>query len=217
MNPNIQQLNDDSQFMLMHSVPYKEMRSFVVKHVASRSILLRLYSIFQIVSIIAFFAFMAYEIVRIFTEGSPWNNLLWMIGGLVFSFTFLILIHEQIHMTGFQILGRKNLRIGGSLRQFLFYVEADKEVVNRHEYLFVAILPFIIVLLLGVILSLMFWGTTYAYFFISITCIHSLFCAGDFAIISLMYQNHTQTYTYDDAELKTAYFFKRKEVQSTVS
>ena len=53
--------------------------------------------------------------------------------------------------------------------------------------------------------------------FISITCIHSLFCAGDFAIISLMYQNKSQTFTYDDAELKTAYYFKRKEVQSTTS
>lgn len=210
MNPAINNLTDENKFHLLQRVYYTDMRSFVLRHVASKSLLIKAYSIFQAMSLIVPFSLLGYEIVNISLGKSSFEGLVWILAGGAFSFTFLVIIHELIHMLAFRILGRTHLKIGGVLRKFMFYVEADKHVLNKREYLFIAILPFVIILTLGVLGTILTLSSNVMFFIATVTATHSLFCAGDIAIISYMYQNEKERYTYDDAGSKTTYFYEEK-------
>ncbi len=214
MNPDLKQLSDASSYELIYTVPYKEMRAFVIRNISSHSLLLKAFSVFQVISLAIPFVLLSYELIMIYTQQVSWENFFMIMAGVIFSFSFLILIHELIHMLAFRILGKRGLRIGANLRQFIFFVEADKIVLNKREYLFIAILPFVLVLFLGISLGFLFWNDSIAYFFICVGAIHSLFCAGDMAIISLMFHESKEMYTFDDAHKQTAYFYRKMSDES---
>src|SRR5665648_101192 len=71
------------------------------------------------------------------------NAILFVIGAFCFSFTLLIFIHELLHGFAFLLLGFKKISFGGDIRKFVFYAQADQQVLSRHEFYFLALFPLV--------------------------------------------------------------------------
>jgi hypothetical protein len=144
------------------------------------------------------------------TRGMP--DALRQIGyALLFSFTVLIFLHELIHAVAYRLCGARNLKAGAMWRRFIFYVMADREVVNFRTFRIVAYAPLVFVKFCCLFLGILFWSSAQAYFFFSVMSIHSLFCAGDIAMLAF-YRIHTgrEIYSYDDLSQGKSFFYSRK-------
>jgi hypothetical protein len=109
-----------------------------------------------------------------------------------------------------KLIGAKKIAFGGYLRKFIFYAEADRHVLNRRQFAFVALTPLIVVKAVTLAGVILFVHQPVFYFFILIMSTHSLFCAGDIGLLSLFYQcKGTDVYTFDVKEEKRSYYYKR--------
>lgn len=209
MNPSPSQLLDQEQYKLINTVHYSEIKPFIKSLFALQSPLLKGFGIFQIISLIIPLGLLGYELIQVFFHQSSLNEVYCIFGGTLFSFSFLIIIHELIHLLGFKLLGKKQLSIGGNIKTFLFYVEAHEQVINKRQYTMIAILPFVFVLTFTLIGANIFWTAPCSLFFITVGAIHSLFCAGDIAMIVYMHHFKSETYTYDNVKEKVTYFYQK--------
>jgi len=57
---------------------------------------------------------------------------------------------------------------------------------------------------------IVFFEQPAVFFFIILMCLHSLFCAGDIALLSFFYQNSDEIYTYDNKNEKKSYYFRKR-------
>jgi hypothetical protein len=154
------------------------------------------------------FGLLGYSLVKTFRGDSL--MLVSIAVSLVFSFSVLIVLHELIHGVAFKIVGAPKVSYGGYIRKMLFYAEADRFVANRKQFTMVALAPLIVVKLLTITGCIIFWGGPFLWFFLSTMCLHSLFCAGDIALLSFFYQTSDKYFTFDDKPSKRSYYFRRK-------
>ena len=59
--------------------------------------------------------------------------------GVLFTFTVLIVLHELLHAIAYLLVGARKLSFGMNLKKFLFYVQADKQVLNYKKFMIVAL------------------------------------------------------------------------------
>lgn len=129
---------------------------------------------------------------------------------MLFCFTFLVIIHELLHGLALKFTGAKKINYGGYLRKFVFYAEADSHILNRRQFAILALTPLVVIKLLTVAGIVIFWHHPTIYFFVLVMSTHSLFCAGDVALLSLFYKNmKDEIFTYDVKAEKTSYFYRR--------
>jgi hypothetical protein len=140
-----------------------------------------------------------YELRRIF-----FHSLL----GLILFPVLIIPFHELLHIIPYFFSGARNIRVGIDLSQYIFYVTAHRYVASPLQYRLVAITPFIIVSIISLFLvfylpGLWKWSISLFLF------VHTTMCAGDFAMLNYYQINkHRKIYTWDDADLKEAYFYE---------
>jgi hypothetical protein len=122
----------------------------------------------------------------------------------------LIPLHELIHVIAYKLVGARNTSYAMNIRKFYFLAIADKFVANKKEFRFVALAPFTLInscLVIGLIFTSPFWTLV----LLTILMVHSVFCSGDFALLSYFEFNKQKTVvTYDDKENKVSYFYHRK-------
>ena len=134
------------------------------------------------------------------------------IAGVIFTLSFLIVIHELLHGLALKVTGAPKVTYGGYLKKFVFYAEADRHVLNREQFKLVALLPLVVVKILTLGGILFFWTSPAVYFFILLMSAHSLFCAGDIGLLSFFYNDdENEIFTFDVKDEKTSYFYKRTE------
>lgn len=135
--------------------------------------------------------------------------LFYLLGAVVFTFTLLIIIHELLHLLALKITGASKIKIGGYLKKFIFYAEADRHVLNREQFALVALTPLVmvkVITLIGIILTM---GEPAFYFWMFVMSAHSLFCAGDIGMLSFFDRYpDSNVYTFDVHEEKRSYFYK---------
>ena len=136
--------------------------------------------------------------------------LFYLIAAVIFSFTLLVVIHELLHALALKVTGAARVRIGGYFKKFIFYAEADRHVLNRDQFAWVALAPFVVVKLItlaGIIFTL---GQPVFYFWIFVMSVHSLFCAGDIGMLSFFDRfPGSGIYTFDVKEEKRSYFYRK--------
>jgi hypothetical protein len=111
--------------------------------------------------------------------------------GLVVLPLASIPLHELLHIIPYYISGARKIRIGMDLRQYLFYVTAHRYVAGPLQFRIVAVLPFFLI-------------TVSLFLFV-----HTTMCAGDFALLNFyLSRRGRKIYTWDDADLKIAYFYQ---------
>lgn len=130
--------------------------------------------------------------------------------GALFSFSLMIIVHELIHAMAYKLVGGKNIYFGSQIKKFVFYAASDKHVYNGHQFYMVAIAPFLVVNLIGIILCVI--NFEYFFYILTILSTHTLFCSGDFAFLNFISKyNLNEFYTYDcRTERKSFYYILDK-------
>ena len=95
-----------------------------------------------------------------------------------------------------------------TMKQFIFFVTADRYPVSGKELYFLALTPFAIIniCIIAAIATLFPQGILFAAFLL---LSHNIMCIGDFAIANYVYNHaHYRVYTFDETEQKKSYFFE---------
>ena len=131
--------------------------------------------------------------------------------GVLFTFTILIVLHELLHAIAYLSVGARKLSFGMNLKKFMFYVQADRQVLNYKRFMIVALAPAVVVATVSLAGAIFFYGQPLYYFFMVLFGLHGLFCGGDFGLLCF-FENRKddEIYTFDVRNEGKTYFYKRK-------
>ncbi len=207
-NPTIEELQNSGDFELIAKLNHKEIKDFVINQLMDGGKLVRFFMIYQFLMVITGIFFLSRATVLLIR--SNYEQFFFSILAIIFSFSFLIIIHELVHGIALIFTGAKKISYGGYLRKFIFYAEADQHVLNKKQFALVALAPLVSVKLITAIAILLTLYHPSAYMFIIIMSAHSLFCAGDIGLLSIFFKNpETEIFTYDVREEKTSYYYQK--------
>lgn len=202
-------LQNEENFELLVEVSHENIREFVLDQISKEKQIVRIYSGYQAIMllILAFFftRSIIYSIKDIHLPLAGFGL------AVLLSFSALIVLHELIHALAYWLSGAKKISFGFILKKFVFYAQADQQVIASGPFHFVALLPFIVVKLLCLAGIILIRGDFSFYFFITVMCLHSLFCAGDMAMLAFYNLNkEKEIYNYDNRLEGKTYFYARK-------
>jgi len=201
---SVDDLQDQSRYRHLLTISYDEIVSFVLDYIRRRTSLTVFFwcvcMIFFGISVIIRIDITGYyEFRKIITHT--------LLGLIVFPI-FIIPIHEVLHIIPYFISGARKIKVGMDLRQFMFYVTAHRYVATSLQFKLVAWIPFIVISLTSLFLVLCLpglWKWSFSVFLFA----HATMCAGDFALLNFYHINKSRKiYTWDDADLKEAYFYE---------
>ena len=202
-------LQNESEFELLTEVSHQKLREFVVGQIVEEKYVIRIYSIYQLIMMMVF-AFLLTRGIVLSIKG--YYGILIEIGlSIVFSLSALIIIHELLHALAYLLTGARRISFGVIPKKFIFYALADRQVITARAFHIVALTPFIIIKLICLIGIVEFYDSQLMYFFLSVMCLHSLFCAGDIAMLAF-YRIHKgkEIYNFDNKSEGKTYFYSRK-------
>ncbi|MFV0471667.1 MAG: metalloprotease family protein [Paludibacteraceae bacterium] len=204
-----EELIENPRYEKLDSFSHENIKHVVMKEMGERGRWASISNMYQLAGLMAimiggvkaFIPFLKYGI---------WGNLVGFAIGILFSATFLIAFHEIIHALAYKILGAKKLSIGVKLRKFIFFVMADKQVLDYRQFKKVALAPAIIIALITIAGMILTYNQAMFYFFLSVFGVHSLFCGGDFGLLSY-FENRKdrEILTFDVKEEGKTYFYKK--------
>jgi hypothetical protein len=197
-------LQNESRYRHLLTLQYSDIVPFVIDYIKRKTALTILFwsmcFIFLGISLIVRINIAGlFEFKKIFTHS---------ILGLVVFPILIIPIHEGLHIIPYFLSGGRNIRVGMDLNQYMFYVTAHRHVAAPLQFRIVALIPFIVISLVALFLTLYLpglWKWSISLFLF----VHSTMCAGDFAMLNFYFVNRSgKIYTWDDADLKEAYFYQ---------
>ncbi len=205
--PTIEELKDTSSWEKVLTLPYDEIAPFVIGHISSISIPMMLVWLTAIASL---FLSVWYWPGLVFPSEDP-RVLAGLTVGLLIIPILLVPLHEGSHILPFWLAGARDIRYGVNLRQGIIYVTAHRFVVTGRVFAIIALIPFVIItLILGILIliSPLWWKWV-----LSMTLfVHTTMCTGDAALTGFMNSfGKRSVCTWDDAELKEAYFYASVE------
>lgn len=202
-------LQNENEFELLIEVSHQKLREFVVAQITEEKYIVRIYSIYQAIMMLLFVFLLTRGIV-LSIKGHP--ELLISVGiSVAFSLSALIVIHELLHALAYLLTGARRISFGVILKKFVFFALADRQVIAPRAFHIVALTPFVVVKMICLIGVIVFYNQQLMYFFLSVMCLHSLFCAGDIAMLAF-YRIHSgkEIYNYDNKSEGKTYFYSRK-------
>lgn len=200
----VEDLEDQSKYRQILKIPYDDLVNFVLDYIRRKSGLM----VFFWSSSIVFLGIALF--VRINIGGYfPFRNIfLHTCLGLVIFPVLFIPVHELMHIIPYYLTGARNIRIAMDLKQYMFYVTAHRHVATENQFRFVALVPFLLTSLAGLVFVLILpglWKWSLSLFLF----VHATMCAGDFAMLNYYFLNKgKKIYTWDDFDEKTAYFYE---------
>lgn len=207
--PTVDELIAGQKYELLAELEHKEVKQFILKQLSPSIALVRFYSVYQVLMLLLVLALFGFAVTRAFSGQVGYiQEMAWAV---LFSLTVLVVLHEAFHALAYRICGIRNLRAGAIWKKFIFYVAADREVVDYSIFRFVAYAPFVLVKFSCLVAILLTWAGPGVWFFASVMCIHSLFCAGDMALLAFYKAHEGKTiFNYDDLRVGKTYFYFQK-------
>lgn len=134
----------------------------------------------------------------------------WLGWGVLFCFTALIVIHELLHLIAYLSVGARNISVGANLKQFVFYVQADREVLSYKQFKVVALAPLVVIAIISIAGAIIYFEQPLYYSFLAVLGLHSLFCAGDLGMLCF-FENRPEDeiYTFDIKKEGKTYFYRK--------
>jgi hypothetical protein len=208
--PTIEDLNDPEKFELFASVDQSRIKEFVLQQVMSDKKIIPIYMIYQTLLFLTGIFFFTRTIILAYRGNFVF--LLITIGAVFFSFTLLVAIHELLHGIALKLAGAPKVTYGGILQKFIFFAEAENFILGKRSFLFVAFTPFVVMQVITVAGMIFWYSVPFLYFFLTVMVIHSFFCSGDVALVTIFYRfPGRDTFTYDNSAEKKNYYFVRKQ------
>ncbi len=208
MNINPGEIKNDPEYELLEELAYDDILMFASQYLRRPNPVTRFY--FFVLSVTGLYLLGMLIVILFRSDIAAWPVIKYTLYGFLLSFTLIIPVHEGIHGIMYKILGARKIKFGFSLNQLAFYAVADAFVINRKEFTYLALSPFVsisVISLLGMFLvpGLYYWT------FLSLLFFHATMCAGDFALLSY-YREHPdyEILTFDETLHKKSYFYGRK-------
>ena len=205
--PSIEELEGYSTWEKVLTLPYGEIAPFVIRHISGISLPMILVWITAIASL--FFSAW-YWPGLVFPSDDP-RVLAGLSAGLLLIPLMLVPLHEGSHILPFRLAGARDIRYGVNLRQGIIYVTAHRFVVTRRVFAIIALTPFIsitLILAVLILISPLWWKWVLS----MVMFVHTTMCTGDAALTAVMNSfGKRRVCTWDDAELKEAYFYASVE------
>jgi len=204
MKLTVEDLEDPSRFRHLLTLPYGEIATFVIDYIRRRTNVTLFFWSACLISLgiaitIRINIAGYYEFIRILTH---------TILGIIIFPILIIPVHEFLHIIPLILAGIKNIRVGIDLRQFIFFVTSHREVIAPAKFKLVALVPFITVTI-SLLVLIFYLPGLWKWSFSLLLFVHMTMCAGDFAMLNYYYLNrHKRIFTWDDANLKEAYFYE---------
>lgn len=203
-------LQNEIEFELLTEVSHQKLREFVVEQITEEKHIIRIYSIYQIIMVMLFMFLLTRGIVL---SIKGYSEMLIEVGlSIAFSLSVLIVIHELLHALTYLLVGARRISFGVIPKKFIFYALADRQVIAKRAFHIVALAPFVVVKLICLAGLIVFYNQQLMYFFLGVMCLHSLFCAGDIAMLAF-YRIHKgkEIYNFDNKSEGKTYFYSRKK------
>lgn len=202
MTYKVEDLNENQNFRQILAVNYADLIPFIFKHL----------KIVTFVTILFWSLCLASLILALWIRTGVESDLGTfghsLLGFIVFPIV-IIPVHEILHIIPYYLSGARKIRVGMDLKQYLFYVTAHRYVATPLQFIFVALVPFIVISLASIILIAVLPGT-WKWSLASFLFVHTTMCAGDAALLNFYFKNRDKKiYTWDDADEKMAYFYEK--------
>lgn len=202
-------LQNENEFELLAEVSHQELREFVVEQITKEKYLIRSYSVYQVVMMMLLVFLLTRSIV-LAVKGYA-EPIIGIGLALLFSFSVLIVIHELLHALAYLLSGARRISFGLNLKKFVFYALADQQVIASRAFHWIALAPLVVVKLICIAGAITFYNEQLMYFFLTVMCLHSLFCAGDMAMLAFYRLHHEkEIYNFDNRSEGKTYFYTRK-------
>jgi hypothetical protein len=205
MSLKVEHLEDQSEFIKILVLRYNDVIDFVLDHIRKRSWVMILFW-----SLCITFLVLTISIRINITGHFPWKNILThsLLGFVIFPL-LCIPVHEFLHIVPYYLAGARRIRVGMDLKQYIFYVTAHRHVAGPVQFSIVAATPFLLISIALLILIFYLPGL-WKWSLSSFLFVHTTMSAGDFALLNFYQLTGWQNiYTWDDADLKESYFYKR--------
>lgn len=201
-------LQNENDFELLTEVSHQKLREFVIAQVNEEKYIIRIYSIYQVI-MMALLAYWLLDGIILFRKGNP-SPLIGLGIAVLFSFSVLIVIHELLHALAYLLTGARKISFGVIPEKFIFYALADRQVIASRAFHIVALAPFVVVKTSCLAGLFLFNNQQIISFFLCVMCLHSLFCAGDMAMLAF-YRIHRrkEIYNFDNKSEGKTYFYCR--------
>ena len=201
----VEDLDDQTKFRQILSIPYEDLIQFVFEYLKKRSGL----TFFFWSACLFSLGLTVFSRIAIDGYFSGFDFIVHSILGLIIFPVICVPFHELIHIIPYYISGARNIRIGMDLKQYLFYVTAHRYVATPLQFILVAVAPFLVISVVFTLLVFLLpglWKWSLSLFLLA----HTTMCAGDFALLNFYFLNrHKKIYTWDDADKKIAYFYEK--------
>jgi hypothetical protein len=206
-------LQNDSEFELLAEVSHQKLREFVVEQIRAEKYIIRFYSAYQVIMMTLFVFLLTRSVIFAFKGHSEQITGIGL--AFLFSFSVLIAIHELLHAIAYWLTGARKISFGVILKKFIFYALADRQVIAEKAFHIVALAPLVIIKAICLFVILKTESSVLLYFSLTIMCLHSLFCAGDMAMLAF-YRIHRgkEIYNFDNRSEGKTYFYIRKNIES---
>lgn len=136
----------------------------------------------------------------------------WLYGvkafGLAFVALFVIILplHELLHAVAYRMTGARDVRWDYSVRMLAVWVIAHHFVEGTRAFVFVALLPFVVLNALLLAGAVVFEEATIFLLFVLLWHLHG--ASGDWALLNFCWIHRgSEVWTYDDAERGESYFY----------
>jgi hypothetical protein len=201
-------LQNQTEFELFREVSHQNLKEFVVEQIREEKYIIRIYSAYQVLMMMLF-VFLLTKSIILFFKGQS-EDLVIIGVAVLFSLSVLIIIHELLHALAYLLTGARRISFGLIFKKFMFYALADRQVIAPGAFHLVALTPFVVVKLNCLIGFVQFYNEQVMYFFLSVMCLHSLFCSGDIAMIAFYYLHRDkEIFNFDNRSEGKTYFYIR--------
>ena len=201
---------ENPEYKLIKKLEYDDIIHFVIENIRLKNSSTRFYFFINILflGILIGLSMWGFQSLG-FSFGSYFKFLL---GGILAGSFLVVPFHEGFHGLAYKIQGAPKIHFGADMKQMLFYVAADKYVVGRKKFYFVALAPFVMINLTGIIF--LFFLPAYWHIFIySFLLMHNIMCIGDFAMVSFFIDHSDKDlYTFDDHKERVSYIYEKVDV-----
>lgn len=135
--------------------------------------------------------------------------------GAVIGF-LVIPLHEWLHGMAYRMMGATSVQYRANWKKFVFYAAADGYPAGFKEFRFIALLPFSVISVMGVMV--MVWsGFEWTAVMLGFILFHAACCGGDFGLLSYMHEHRGQdVITVDDMEKGETQFMVRGSADGQV-
>ncbi len=204
-HPDVETLQSDPAYHLVYKLGFQDMVPFVLTQIKRRGIFSWLYAAVNLAMLVFIILF---SLQGLLDHALGWKSLLVQtVLGSVTGSILVIPFHELIHGLTYRILGARKIIFGADLKQFIFFVTANRHPVSGSEVYLLALSPFVIINLVSVAATITLspqWALCTGVFLLC----HNIMCIGDFAISNFVSKASGRVYTYDEPENKMSYFFE---------